>query len=1190
MAVKWTEAQSRAIETLDRSLLVSAAAGSGKTATLTERIIRSICDPETKADLSRMLIVTYTRAAATDLKNKISEALSKMLAENPLDRHLQLQSLRLANAQISTVHSFCLGVIRENFSEFGVSASLKVMDETEAKVLRADVIQDIIEECYAGVCQALSISAEEFGMIADCITSVQKTGELSEILLGLISKLEVRLYAEEIFAESAQRHAAVATDFENSGFYRAIVSELEIELEMHKSKLAAVLDYVEKDIELFDKFSEYFHREIGFASRLQKALDVGLDRFFEVAQSYSKQKTPTFPKGRDEGKGLVSGVRLAFTKYASDLPARINKILTDAKSDTGYRVAEILAQLSCIYSEFSKRLWEEKKSRGVCEFNDLERMMLEHLYDKGKKSSLAESLGEKFDYIYVDEYQDINPIQNAIFEAISRPENLFRVGDIKQSIYAFQGGDPEIFSSLRTRYRPDSETIYMSENFRCDSTVIDFVNSIFEKLIPIGNPFFGYTAADDNLVCAKSPHTSDPTKAKVVLVLPPPKDKENPNPEREAVGDVIFEAGWVADEIARLLKDGKKNDGSPIRPCDIAILLQSVNGKGHIFAKELSKRGIPYRTRAKTSLLDSPEGMIMVGLLNAIDNPLRDISLVSAMQSPLFNFTMDELMMIRQKATAGVPFYSALREYCEANPDFTKGSDFLKLLDSYREYARSAPVDKLIMHIYQTTGIYALADDGAKKTNLNLFYEAARAFEGGSFKGLYNFIQYLGEASARTGKIPGANTASAELDAVIITTMHSSKGLEFPVCFVSYCNQRENNKDLASPLLFHPSLGVSLEILDKSGYVKYENPWFDIIKKSIVRSSREERHRLLYVALTRARERLYVTAGVSSFEKAIENAAVEREALTQGSLTDTGSLIHLVLSCADPQTYDLILHSPVEEVYEDDGDNDCVAVDDAECCEADDTAREKAERVLERLAFEYPHSALTHLPAKLSVSKLSPNILETYESDEASLEDRQLPKMRKLEELDTEKSADSAEVGTATHTFLQFCDFEAAKTDLEAEMKRLCDEGFLPPRYAEIAQHKQLKTFFESDFFARMRKADKLYREFRFNLKLPCDAFTQDAQLKEELAGEELLVQGVIDCFFEEDGEIVIVDYKTDYLTPWELSHPEAAAEKLINRHKTQLAYYAEACKRICEKNIRGVYIYSLSAGREILLPLTDTN
>ncbi len=1186
MGMNWTAAQSRAIEQLNRSLLVSAAAGSGKTATLTERIIRSICDPEINADLSRMLIVTYTRAAATDLKNKISDALSKKLADEPLNRHLSQQSIRLANAQISTVHSFCLGVIRENFSEFGVSASLKVMDDTEAKVLREDIMQDLIEECYSGECKAIEAGPEEFGAIADCITSVQKTEELADILLGLISKLEVRGDPEIQLGDFGREYLNITEDFEKSKFYEAITKEFEIELLMYQDKLLAACQYVDADKELSDKLLESLLIQLNFANKLQDALYEGLKQFYDLALTYSKPSAPRFPSGRVEGKFLVSGTRSAFNDYMKKLPARINKIFVDIERGTNERIVDILIVLFDLFGEFSRRLWKEKTRRGVCEFSDLERLMLEHLVKFGKRTALAESICEKFDYIYVDEYQDINPTQNAIFEAISRPDNLFRVGDVKQSIYSFQGGDPEIFAALRATVDNNRETIYMSENFRCDSTVIDFVNSIFEKLMPIGNPCFGYKAEEDNLVCAKQPHPENPIRTKVVLIEPPLKDKENPDPERQASGDVIFEARWVADEISRLLKEAKKSDGTAITPRDIAILLHSVNGKGRIFAQELSKRGIPYRTRAKTSLLESPEAMIMVGLLNAIDNPMRDISLVSAMESPLFGFTMDELMLIRREGTAGVPFYEALREYCDSHGEFVKGASFLKTLDSYREYARSSPVDKLIMHIYQTTGIYALADDKSKKTNLNLFYEAARAFEGGSFKGLYNFIQYLEEASAKSGNLPGANTASTDLDAVTITTMHSSKGLEFPVCFVSYCSKREDQRDMANPILYHPSLGVSLEILDKSGYVKYENPWNDIVKKSIRRSMREEKHRLLYVALTRARERLYVTAYVPSIDKTFEKAKAERECLTQCALTDMTLFIDIVLSCADPLTYDLVRHYATDELAP---EEDRSEAEQAEAVEGEmEKAGAIAEQMLDRLQFEYPHLALTHLPAKLSVSKLSPNILELFESNEASLDDRQLPQMRKLKELDAEKSADSAEIGTATHTFLQFCDFDAAKADLESEMKRLCDEGFIPKRYAEIAQHKLLKDFFESDFFARMRNADKLYREFRFNLKLPCDAFTQDAQLKEELSGEELLVQGVIDCFFEEDGEIVIVDYKTDHLTPWELSHPEAAAEKLITRHKTQLIYYAEACRRICEKNIRGVYIYSLAAGREFLLPLTD--
>lgn len=1182
MSRNWTIAQQKAINELNKTLLVSAAAGSGKTATLTERIIRSVTDPNVKADLSRMLIVTYTRAAAFELRSRISVALSDALAEDPSNVHLATQSLRLQNAQIATVHRFCLNVIRENFADFGVSAHIHVADTSEAKVLRRDIMQELLEECYSGICKSVNCSSAEFCKVADNLSTIQKAESLADGLLNLYAKMESASSPAEQMRQCADSYFACCENYRDSRFYKAMLQRIDTELEHYEKRLSYVL---ENYCLLSDDAvqTNYFKHEVEFAAQLRNAFTQGLDELRNVALTYSQPKAKNVAE--NDYKKLIYSTRNGFKKFVLKLPERINSITVGMESDIAFEIGKIASVTGDIFEEFAKRMWEEKKRRSICEFSDLEQLMLQKLVVNGEKSDFARQISEKFDYIYVDEYQDINSVQNAIFEAISKPNNLFMVGDVKQSIYSFQGGDPKIFADLKNVTGDFRETIHMAENFRCDSTVTDFVNSIFEKLMPIGSPSLRYVPEEDNLIPAKDPMPPEGHKCKVVLIQKSKaKGNKDQDDDDEAQDDDEVkrdpEAEWVADEILRLVNGELKNDGTPIRYGDIAILLRSVkNQHAQKYVKALENRGIPSYTRAKRRLLEAPEVVIITNLLTAIDNPYRDVALVGAMQSPLFSFTMDDLIIIRGEGEKGEPFYRSLLKYCETHRDYDKGRRFIDALQEYRRYAASVPVDKLIRYIYKTTGIYAFAAEKQQKTNLNLLSEAARKFEGGSFKGLYNFIQYITETTVNDGELDGAASFSGGLDAVSIVTMHSSKGLEYPICFVSGCNEKKANRDKVNVLYDH-SLGISLKLLDNSGHVRYDNPWYNELEKSIGGADCEERFRLLYVALTRARERLYVTAGDFS-DNLLSDMAVERKCPTRFSLISLYGFIKLILATADPACYELV------KVFSETENTEQLEQAEQKATVYGEEAQYISDQILKNIEYEYPQKALTKLPTKLAVSKLFPDMLDGVESGETTLDDIRLPKMKKLKELSENSVASASVRGTATHAFLQFCDFEAAKADIETEILRLVSKGFIPKQYADIICKEQLNSFFDSEFYLRMQNSDKLYREFRFNLKLPSDTFTSDFELKEVLEGQELLVQGVVDCFFEEDGEIVVVDYKTDYLSEYELENPEVAAQKLVSRHATQLLYYAEACKRICNKPIRDVYIYSLPAGRAFSLSQT---
>ncbi len=1305
----WTKAQSEAISDRGHDLLVSAGAGSGKTAVLTERIIRRLTDRENPLDITRMLIVTFTKAAASELKERISSALSDAAAENPSDRRLTRQLFALERAQICTIHSFCLDLLRENFSNVGLRADFRIADDAEIKLLESGLMNELIEDCYSGNIEN-GYEIADFEDLADSLTGTKGDKGLADIFLSI--KHDLESYAEGtdfILNFAAELEDDSTRDFAFSRCGREILNLTENTLSVYRDLFADAADEVSGDEKLAKALKPAFEADVEFIDRVSVLSST--DDFQGLCEWFDGYSPVRFGVAR--GVALSPEVEAAkkardeFKKERQKLADKFFSLGEEEVKKTQTDTAKVLRQIHTLLSLFEKRFDEEKRRRGIVDFADLERLASKLLIKDGQPTVAALTISGRYDEIYIDEYQDVNSLQDAIFRSISG-NNRFMVGDVKQSIYAFRGADPSIFESYRSGFSRTAEgaengrTIFLSDNFRCDEPVIRFTNLVSSRLFTNGTGALPYYPDDDLVHSKKGDETGEPVK--IALISSETEDEDEDISEREAE--------YVAGEIKRLVGSAKKDDGSPITYGDIAILMRSARAQSDVFSTVFKRHGIPLFNSTEGDLFENPEVLLVLCLLNVIDNPSRDIYLAGLLKSPVFGFTLDELIRIRRHSSDG-SLYDALRAYTD-DTGFDRGRSFLEKLSLWRHKAGTLPVDRLVWYLYRDTDLPALVqtDPGQTKlrlANLTMFYEYARSFEKSSSHGLYNFIRYINDIIENNARLSVPSASQAATGAVRLMTIHQSKGLEFPVVFLCGTGKKFNENDLRQSIVSDRGLGIALKLSDSTGFARYDTPVRQAIAKRLGDSQLEEEMRVLYVAMTRARERLYVTGTAS--EKVLDTADSDSVRLSKGTVMKNGGYLRWILLAAanferfshpDSLPYRIEIVSPQgDNVAEEAGD--IVPDTDIRTEKAPEFTDAEYDRILsDRFDYAYPHMAAARLPAKLSVSELFPELLDEDSAtlDEgmflgkaeprrgdhwspapndyisphtnvgtmcstgdqwSPLQDRgtdmaesvspirdrgsdmaeSVPPIRDrgsnttesvspirdrgtdmaesispirdrgtdtkiTKNDDTRPSAfrrtplflsdkaatesTAAERGTATHLFMQFCDYsrfrpgdnlDNALDTVKDECARLSESRFITPRIASLVDTRRAAVFFTGKLFAEISSSPMVRRETRFNVKLPAADFTASEELKKALEGETILVQGVMDCFYEnKDGSLTIVDYKTDFI-PKGMSR-EDAERMLVERHKLQLTYYRSALEKISGRKVERVVIYSFGLGREV--------
>ena len=1191
----WTEQQLQAINARDKTILVSAAAGSGKTATLTERIIQRITVDN--ADISNMLIVTFTRSAAADLKSKIFNAITAELAQTTdgnVASKLSAQLANINNASICTIDSFYYELIKSHFTECGISPTFRIIDDGEYKLIAKNTINEVVDEFYE--------NEPEFSSFADCFASVKNLDAIGEKFLKIYSLLSSATEGIEYLKNYA---ATMQEQIDLDIFQTQFGTLLKEESKRFFSHYLRVIEYssekAENDEGLQIKYSDSFKAILILCQSVLSALEGEKTTYADIQTLLTSFILPDAVRNRIPATETAETLKALRTEFRDALKKHIAAYYQSSPETVDRAMRDSAHYIKILYSllkRFDDKMNEQKQRLDFLTFNDISRKTHSLLVKNGAPTEVAKKISSEYSEIYIDEYQDVDPLQNEIFSAISTPTNRFMVGDIKQSIYKFRGAEPSLFSSLRKEFpdiskseNSDTATIFMSNNFRCDSCVIDFTNLICSAIFRQIGGCVDYTDGD-NLVFSKKSDASLAEKVQLSVISLASSKKNDDDSDESSLEDdcsaLEWESEYIASQIEMLIASGKKSDGTPILPGDIAVLFRKQKISPYL-SMALRRRNIKVAETEATQYFENDDVLLMLCVLNAIDNPERDIYLAGMLRSPLFDFTPDELLRIRSEYGEPSSLFFGLCTYASKKDDALakKCQDFYDILTAWQETARSLSIDKFLLTLFNSdrfiaSGILSNQGSDGEGGNVLLLYDYARSFQGKGFKGLYEFIEYVNSLIDEGQSFPATSKRDAP-DRVTLMTIHKSKGLEFPVCFLSLCGNRFNNEDAKQNLVLSYPSGVAMKLIDESGFSLVTTPMHSLIATKMIQDCVEEEIRVLYVALTRARERLYVT-GVSKSEitKIKETASLRAKFIDNYTvLTQCKTYLDWILLVLNNTEYDFVsteyitpkeitlaLNNPQDTVLEENSGNE-------------NFDNELYEKLLKSFAFEYPYRELSRIPSKLSVSRLYPDMLDENDTSYELFVDERPTQIPEFFSSITSAS-NAAERGTATHLFLQFCNFEYAATHgIKEELERLCTLKFLPLNAKELIYVDELERFVDSELLTEILSAKHIIREQRFNISLPPQSFTKDSSLIEKMQGEELAVQGVIDLIvITQNGEIKLYDYKTDRLNKDELSSYELAKAKLTNKHAQQLSYYAMACEKLFGKKCDSVQIYSTHSAR----------
>ena len=1190
-----THAQEEAINTKNKTLLVSAAAGSGKTFTLTERIIKRIT--EDNADISKMLIVTFTKASAADLKTKIFKAVSNALSKDPTNKALANELTKLNSAKICTIDSFYFDLIKSNFTAANVSPTVKIIDSGEYKLIAKNIMDEVIDYSYE--------NEPNFPYLVESLTSVRTSKTLNETFLSLYSKTASTPEGIDFIKMAAKQYSEDADKEFMSTFWGSILRSDSLEFFKHYKELfEEIMKKLPYD-EITLSYIPSFQVNLDFYTAVYNELLNPNSSYAQIRELIYSYKAKPLPKVNEENattasiymKNLRTNITTSIRSYRDKYYSFSEENIAKQMKETA-KYTDILFRL---LDEFDSRISLQKAKLDVMTFTDIRRKTYELLIKDGHITELAKNLSNQYTDIYIDEYQDVDPIQDEIFKAIATPTNRFMVGDIKQSIYKFRGAEPTLFSKYRNDFskeNPNAKTIFMSDNFRCDQSVIKFTNYICSGLFKKSGGCVNY-CDDDDLNYSKNKVTSEYLNCNVTvdaLSIPNKNSKdyvEVETPDDLDYAKIEWECDHIADRISSLIGKEKKANGELISPGDIAVLFRKKNFSPYI-SRALYNRGIKVSEAESLQYFENDDVLLMLCILNAVDNPERDNYLAGALRSPIFNFSANDLLFIRRKYKDPHSLYSGVCQYVKDYSDkvdnsilFEKCRHFVDTLSIWQDNAASLPIDKFLLMLFNSeefiaSGIISNQTDDGEGGNILLLYDYARAFQGNGFKGVYEFIEYINSLIEEKESFPATSKRGSK-DRVSLMTIHKSKGLEFPVCFIGGSGIKFSNKESKESLIYHYPHGIALNIADESGFAQTKTIMRDLLLSRMAEDNAEEEIRILYVALTRARERLFVTGTTPlTAEKINEefktrNLCLDRYEVLKKSHSFLDWIL-LFLNKSVPEYIDFSILTPEE-----------LRITPNLQKAFDENNISKDEELLKKLeeafAFKYKYDSLSKIPSKISVSELSPNMLDkidTSNNEQSMFASQKTTPVPDFFTMQSGTKATAAEKGTATHLFLQFCHFEYAATHgVDEELERLCEKKYLPQNAKDLIYKDELDNFFDSELITHILKAKKIIREQRFNVFFSPESFTKDHDIIEKTKDEKIAVQGVIDLILiDQDDKIHLYDYKTDRLSKEELDDPTKAKEKFAKAHINQLAYYAKAVELLFNKKCESIAIYSTHSAK----------
>ena len=1214
---RWTKEQQSVIDSRGGNLLVAAAAGSGKTAVLVQRIINLITDPANPIDIDRLLVVTFTNAAAAEMKERVQLAIEKLIQSDGDNKQLKRQLILLEQASITTIHSFCLEVIKEYYYKIDLSPSFRIGSEQECSLLKIESMNEVFEELYKE-------KNKGFCMLIDKYASTRGDNNLKEMLLSMYHFVVASPSPNE-WLENAAEEFNINNDFNflKTTTGEALLENIKIELEGVVQSMETIVDQTQGIAEL----QSYYMRYVNEYYQFNKVLEQLNSTWDNIKHSLESIQYEDYRRGVKRVPATAEDSIKILQKSSKKIRDNCKDSLTSLRSEIFFRTEEdikneykelypIMKCLSTILKKFILKYQEKKKQLNLIDFNDIEHFALEILTKKTSEnklvpSDIAKIYSDKFEEIFIDEYQDSNLTQEVLLTSISRDKsNRFMVGDIKQSIYKFRQARPDIFLDKYNNYSLDNcskdKKILLHKNFRSRGEVLDATNYIFEHIMgkEVGGLEYGieerlnlggyFKENTDDLAIVGGP-------AEVHLIHKDKQssdddddiDKNNEKNEEDDLDKIQYEARVIGNIIKDLLKpnkegkalkviDKKTGEYRNVRFGDIVILLRSISGWQEIIGRELNQMGIPVAISSASGYLDSLEIRMTLDLLKVMNNLLDDISIAGTLRSPFFNFTLDEMMSIRE-GNIGVSYYEAICNTAAKDSELgEKCTLFINKINEFIKFSQRNSIHSTLEHIYSVTGYYyfieSLTDGVTRRTNLDLLIERAEQFATNSEKDIHSFINYIEELKEQELDLESAKPDIDNSNSINLMTIHKSKGLEFPIVICAGMGKQFNNMDLKNSLLYHTDLGYGPQIFDTDRKITYPSIKKEALKNKMLIENLAEEIRILYVALTRPKEKLILTGMVNDIESSMEKwgryTSTEGKIPSYGILKSNTYLDWIMPSVLKhPQFKELCKYYSVEDV------------------KISDHISKWSYKIWSTSNIPFEKMTLTsskqespELDIKYIINKIKNNtFIETTEgptlipesvavtdlvnfkkdTSKVTKEDALiLPRFSTKEDVLT-----GTQVGTIIHETMQKIDVKRTNTigEINTQINELIDRGMILQEEAKVINKRKIYNFFKSELGKRLTKSSVLKREQQVSIYLDANEINNDIH-----HNKKVLVNGIVDTYFEEDNEIVIVDYKTD-------SIKEEEYQNIIDTYAIQLEMYKKALEKITNKKVKECYLYLFS-------------
>ncbi|HDN2515401.1 TPA: helicase-exonuclease AddAB subunit AddA [Clostridioides difficile] len=1261
---KWTKEQLEVIESRECNLLVAAAAGSGKTAVLVERIIQMITSRENPIDIDKLLVVTFTNAAASEMRERIGDAIGKALDENPENKHLQNQLVLLNKSSITTIHSFCLDVIKSNFHRINLDPNFRIGDQTECAILKQEAIEEVFEDLYEE-------RDEGFLNLVESYAERGGDKEVQDIILGIYSFAMASPEPKKWLIDSAERFNIDENfDFSQSIWARAILDTVKIEINGLCLNMERALKEVES-IEELETFAEKLSVEYKKIADISQACNKSWDEAYKKMASMSfenyvkgvKRISKDAPSYIKESKEKAKTIRDKTKKsLESIVSATFNKDNDSIREEIKY-LYNIVKPISNIVLRFEEEYSNKKREKGIIDFNDIEHFALNILTDVDEKgnivpSDIAVGYRNKFYEIFIDEYQDSNLVQEVLLKAVANTEtpNRFMVGDVKQSIYRFRQAKPELFLQKYNNYNDKKGSshrkIMLYKNFRSREEVVDAVNYIFENIMNENIGEIEYTEKERlNLGANFNVDTDEKSiiggATEIHLIQKDSKldddiindkddrinNKENEIEEEEKLDNIQLEARMVGNIIKDLMKvneDGKiqkvYDKGidryRPVEFRDIVILLRATSAWAPVFADELMNMDIPTYADVGVGYFDTIEIKTILSLLQIIDNPMQDIPLISVLKSPIFGFTPEDLIDIRVQSKDKI-FYEVLKstaeydgftdsqnetesEFIPSEECINKSKDFLIKLKEFKEKSMYMSTDEFIWYLYTRTGYYAyvgaLPGGSQRQANLKVLFERAKQFEETSLKGIFNFVNFIEKLKKSSSDMGSAKTLGENANVVRIMSIHKSKGLEFPVVICSAMGKNFNTQDFKKSILYHHNLGYGPQFVDYERRISFPSIAKEALKSKINIENLSEEMRVLYVAFTRAKEKLIITGSTRNIQDSIKrwsNGIESLDTISQYEILKGKNFLDWIMPC-------VLRHRDLSNLLEEVGLDAVFNVEhnskwygklwnknDILVEKKSDEEKESIEEILEKidvdspdsdyyseiekkLNYIYPYEFSTRKPATISVTEIK-KIQNNYEEELINTIFEQKVILKKplfIQNEEEREKISGTERGTIVHLVMEVLDLKnvSSVNDIKSQIRGFVSKGIITEKQASIVNPYKIYKFFASNIGKRMLNAEIINREksiyAQVNMK---DIYIYEKLInnddKKLYDNESVMLRGIVDAYFEEDNQIVLVDYKTDFVN-------EENINQIIEKYKKQLDLYADIIETLTGKSVKEKCIY----------------